>query len=178
MNKTGHNIKCAHCGKERYFAAWEIKRNEQKKHRFFCSLHCRALAARGLVFSGKPQIDKKCSICGKIFKIWVSRTKDGKGVTCSRACAALSASKKLLKGKKRTHGAQHRFIIKILGKAKRLACVNCGRKQGSAIGEVKKMEWSNRNHLYSDDPNDYSPRCTSCHRRYDYKFNSKKIHNA
>lgn len=38
----------------------------------------------------------------------------------------------------------------------------------------KKYEWANVDHEYSRKKEDYIRLCTSCHRKYDYKFNNYK----
>ena len=53
---------------------------------------------------------------------------------------------------------KHRRIWKLKGKAKR--CSDCGTTKG-------RIHWSNKDHKYSSDPNDYVERCVRCHHKYD-----------
>ena len=53
---------------------------------------------------------------------------------------------------------KHRRIWKLKGKAKK--CSDCGTTKG-------KIEWSNKDHKYSNDPADYVSRCSRCHDKYD-----------
>lgn len=170
--KTGKQIACTECGKNKYFSGWYIKRKEQKRHiNYFCSQDCYAIYQTGRSGNrGKPAVNVNCSICSSPFKAWVSNIKVGKAKTCSKECAAKSASKTLLKKDKRCYGAQHLFIRKQTGGLSALRiCVDCG-----VTSKEKKIEMSNVDHKYSDDPNDYISRCTSCHRKYDIQFNNYK----
>ena len=60
--------------------------------------------------------------------------------------------------------SRHSWIIRIKGKASNYKCVDCN---NSAI------EWSNKDHKYSDDPDDYDARCRGCHLKHDYMFNNR-----
>ncbi len=60
----------------------------------------------------------------------------------------------------------HRWIIKYRGKPS--ICEHC--KTISA----KKYEWANIDHTYKRILEHYIRLCTSCHRKYDYKFNNYK----
>ena len=59
---------------------------------------------------------------------------------------------------------KHYRIIKLKGKASEYKCIDCPNQA---------RDWSNVDHLYSLDPDDYQPRCTSCHRKYDNKLQKK-----
>lgn len=53
----------------------------------------------------------------------------------------------------------HRFIEEQKGRAAAYRCIDCG-------GAAK--DWSYKDPLgFSEDPDDYKPRCVSCHRKYD-----------
>ncbi|MHA1210843.1 MAG: hypothetical protein ACTSSH_00130 [Candidatus Heimdallarchaeota archaeon] len=56
---------------------------------------------------------------------------------------------------------KHKRIYKMKGSAKNYKCIDCNKSA---------EEWSNINHLYSDNPDDYLPRCIKCHRKYDKKL--------
>jgi len=56
----------------------------------------------------------------------------------------------------------HRWINKLKGKADH--CEHCHRT------DRKKYEWCSKDHKYTRNPEDYLSLCTSCHRKYDYRF--------
>lgn len=59
--------------------------------------------------------------------------------------------------------AIHKRLNKKIGKAKNYKCVDC---------DKQAEDWSNnKNHIYTENPEDYSPRCKSCHKKYDKKIN-------
>lgn len=64
------------------------------------------------------------------------------------------------------YGRKHKRIIEQKGKASDYKCV------GDGINSCNKQarHWSNVDHLYSLDPDNYQPRCVSCHRKYDIKL--------
>mgnify|MGYP001600283232 FL=1 len=64
------------------------------------------------------------------------------------------------KGDNVGYGGRHRRIIRIKGSPKGFIC-SCGKKA---------IHWSNINHKYSLNPDDYIARCMSCHERYDFKM--------
>jgi len=62
------------------------------------------------------------------------------------------------KGDKATIGAIHKWIVAHKGKATR--CEECG-------AEDTKIEWSNVDHSYHREINEYRPLCVRCHKGYD-----------
>jgi hypothetical protein len=66
------------------------------------------------------------------------------------------------KGENAKLSAKHQSIENILGKPK--YCEHCKRT------DKKKYCWSNKNHKYSRDINDWQRLCYSCHKEYDKKF--------
>jgi len=52
----------------------------------------------------------------------------------------------------------HKWVVKYKGKVKEYKCIDCG-KQG--------YHWSNIDHKYKRDLDDYIPRCSKCHKKYD-----------
>ena len=58
----------------------------------------------------------------------------------------------------------HNRVQKLLGKPK--YCEHCKQK------DKKKYEWANKDHTYSLKAEDYIRLCTSCHRKYDVKYNN------
>lgn len=63
---------------------------------------------------------------------------------------------------------KHERIEKQLGVPK--YCEICKRS------DKKKYEWSNKDHKYSLNLKDWQRLCTSCHRKYDMKYNGLKIY--
>jgi len=62
------------------------------------------------------------------------------------------------KGDKASYFAIHAKIQRQKGKAKK--CEHCGTEKG-------KIEWANKDHEYSRNPEDYISLCVRCHRKYD-----------
>lgn len=61
------------------------------------------------------------------------------------------------KGEKASYSSIHKWVSR--NKGKPLICVDCGSKE--------RIEWSNKDHKYLRDLNDYIGRCRPCHRIYD-----------
>ena len=55
----------------------------------------------------------------------------------------------------------HKWVKKELGKASNYIC-ECGERA---------REWSNIDHSYKRNLKDYTAKCISCHKKFDYKFN-------
>jgi len=171
--KTGKNIKCSKCGKKKYFPGWYLKQKKKKGHKnFYCSKECYQKAQKNMVNNGIPAVIKKCPVCKKMFKAFVSNIAVGKGKVCSKDCAKISISKALMKGKKRCYGAQHIHIRKFKDEKHVRYCVDCG-----VSSEQKKIELSNIDHKYSDNPDDYETRCRACHRKFDIENNNYRAFN-
>ena len=60
---------------------------------------------------------------------------------------------------------KHGRIVQLKGKASKYKCIDCGKQA---------RDWSNIDHKYSLNPDDYLPRCRSCHRHYDYIMQKKQ----
>lgn len=60
------------------------------------------------------------------------------------------------------YGALHRWVEKMLGKAKEHICVICNGNSGS-----KRMEWANINGTYKRELIGWKPMCRKCHIQYD-----------
>ena len=56
----------------------------------------------------------------------------------------------------------HAWIRKHKGKASLYKCIDCGEQA---------KDWSNVDHSYKRNLEDYQPRCIGCHRKYDKKYN-------
>jgi len=66
------------------------------------------------------------------------------------------------KGKSASYSAVHKWVNFWKGSLRQ--CEVCG------TTSAKKYEWINIDHKYRRVLDDYIRACTSCHRRYDYKF--------
>lgn len=61
------------------------------------------------------------------------------------------------------YGAMHIWVKRWKGAPKK--CEHCRTES------AKKYEWANKDHLYKRVLEDYIRLCTSCHRKWDFKFN-------
>ena len=129
-------------------------------------------------------IVSKCLICNKEIEHYISR----KGKYCSLKCKSKSligkeswckGTKGIMKPNKtsfkkgnqhvgwkggvETYTNLHKFINDEKGKAKNYKCVMCNNQA---------MDWSNIDHRYSRNLEDYRPMCRSCHMKWDYQFNN------
>ena len=68
------------------------------------------------------------------------------------------------KGEDACYVVKHRWVSQQLGSPK--YCEHCKRT------DKKKYEWANKDHKYRRKLEDYVRLCTSCHRKYDIKFNN------
>ena len=68
------------------------------------------------------------------------------------------------KGEKVSYVGLHRWVVYWKGRPK--LCEECGRT------DKNKYEWVNINHKYRRILSDYIRMCTSCHRKYDIKYNN------
>lgn len=68
------------------------------------------------------------------------------------------------KGDKAGRNTKHRWIEYRKGKAKEHKCEHCGKQA---------HDWSNRDHKYSRELEDYQALCVSCHLKFDYKYNNR-----
>jgi glycyl-tRNA synthetase (class II) len=66
-------------------------------------------------------------------------------------------------GNKAHYQTFHKWINSHFGSPNK--CELCGRS------DKKKYEWASKKHIYTRNINDYIRLCTSCHRKYDLKFN-------
>jgi hypothetical protein len=77
------------------------------------------------------------------------------------------------KGDKVGYRALHSWIRKCKGKAVNFLCVDCG---------IQADEWSNIDHSWKRELEDYYPRCRKCHKKYDKETLHMKlgrpIHNG
>jgi hypothetical protein len=76
------------------------------------------------------------------------------------------------KGDNAGYFAMHDWVERHKGKASH--CVDCGTLN------AKKYEWSNIDHLYRRNLDDYISRCSSCHKKYDLAmgFVAPRPHNS
>lgn len=65
-----------------------------------------------------------------------------------------------------TKSTVHPWVVSMKGKASEYVCEFCKKRKATA--------WSNIDHKYKKNINDYRALCWSCHHRWDYKFNNKK----
>ena len=63
------------------------------------------------------------------------------------------------------HSFIHKWVVKEKGKANNYICVMCKMK--------KAKHWSNIDHKYRRNLDEYRTLCVSCHFKYDYNFNNR-----
>ena len=66
------------------------------------------------------------------------------------------------KGNNAGFSAIHKWVSRSKGKASLHKCIDCGEQA---------EHWSNVDHSYKRNLEDYKPRCIGCHRKYDKKYN-------
>ena len=133
----------------------------------------------------KPPVYIYCKLCGKKVQIKPARIKTAKfcsvscGLSYNRKGKKLSEEHKLAikrgkkigedctfwKGNSAKHRAVHSWVVYYKGKASENKCVDCGKQA---------RHWSNIDHKYKRDLDDYIARCYKCHFKYDRKFNNMK----
>lgn len=164
MNKTGSWVGCSFCGVSIYRAVWQLKRAEN----YFCNTRCHDNYLLGKKMTVRSRVKKQCENCGTLFEVYGYRQYSAK--FCSKKCVDSWG-----KGKENGRGigelacysAKHDWVIRMKGSASLYNCVSCGKNHK----QVKKIEWSNINHKYKKNINDYVARCVSCHRKYDNNLN-------
>lgn len=90
--KTREERKCLVCGESFEVLQCEIKKGSGK----YCSRKCYAHSLKGFIhpnFKGRRytslksiKVERKCLICGEVFKVFKSKVKAGGGKYCSRKC--------------------------------------------------------------------------------------------
>jgi hypothetical protein len=151
--------KCSQCGKE--FIVWRYRLLAK-----FCSKKC-----ADIFKTGKPHASKT-----KFFKGQPAWNKGKKWPKKSIEKMRLAHIGKLTgknnprwKGDNIKYGGLHDWIW--LCKGRPTKCEHCG------TTTAKKFEWANKNHTYKRNLFDYISLCTSCHRKYDIKYNNYQNHS-
>ena len=178
MWKESVPFTCPVCGTTKYYKPGELKNKKS------CSKKCASSGENNKLYgkTGKdhPAYKEKvqciCKTCGKIQYVTINTAKTKK--YCSPECQyAAGQSKEMIakisgennitwKGDDVGYRGRHYRIVKLKGPAKNYKCIDCA-KQAS--------DWSNIDHLYKRNLDDYSPRCTSCHRIYDNKLQKSNV---
>lgn len=68
------------------------------------------------------------------------------------------------RGEDTCYAAKHSWITRTKGKP-----THCDECRVTGV----KIQWANRDHLYSRNPDDYRPLCVICHRRYDKEMRNE-----
>jgi hypothetical protein len=126
----------------------EIKFQRKYEYRIekYCSKEC---------WSNRGSYRRKtCIGCGKIGLGKWSK------IYCSRQCAHKQTEGKAnaYKGKKAGYSAIHKWVTAHFGKPQ--ICFHCGTKG-------KRMHWSNIDHKYTRERNDWIELCAKCHAWFD-----------
>ena len=181
--RTSVLIKCKVCEKE-----FMVEQNKLKKGRKFCSRECMGVFERGKPsgMTGKKQskyyhkvmdgrepwnkgtkgiMKKNNGSFKKCHKAW------NKGIPFSKEVRAkMSANKRddknaNWKGDNAKYGTIHDWVRTRKGKAREHICEICNERQA--------MDWSNKDHKYKRDLEDWQAVCRKCHYKYD-KINNNK----
>lgn len=123
-----------------------------------------------------------CNVCSKEFLTYPSRINGKNGRLprrfCSPKCGSIGNKNAMghtgvfgeqnvmWKGDEAGYGPKHGRVKRRLGTPK--FCEICKRI------DKTKYEWASKSHKYLDDLSDWVRLCTSCHRKYDMKFNKYK----
>lgn len=152
-------------------------------NRYFCSFDCRSKYQKTVPSNKKgkkyPHLQRarigNCLICKKEFRA-INDFKERKQKYCSVECFQKDWGERIVfnipnpkgkvgeenyiwKGEFASYGAMHKWVARWKGKP--MVCDHCGSKR------KKKYEWSNKDHQYRRNLDDYQRLCTSCHRLYD-----------
>ena len=113
------------------------------------------------IFASK-RIVRTCKQCGVEFRLpkhRLSKGRENRGKFCSRECwgkSQVEDKNPNWKGKKYTdYSSLHKWVNKMKGTPKK--CQVCG------TTEASRYEWSNIDHKYSKNLNDYIRMCSKCH---------------
>lgn len=148
---------CLICNKEFNVDSWALKNRACK----YCSKECSAIGRK----TGEY---RECLVCCKEFYIIPAQIKrrSTNGQYCSKECmykspirnAKISSENHYLwKGEDTGYHAKHEWISRLLGKAD--ICTICG--------SDKRVEWSNKDHKYTRNVDDWQKLCHKCHHHYD-----------
>ena len=122
-------------------------------------------------FYKTKEFSEKMSIAAKK-RTWTDQQKErlrqaNLGKQYSKEINAKKASKgeknPMWKGNEASYYAIHIWVNSHKGKPQK--CADCG-----ATSSERKLEWSNVDHQYKRDINDYVARCVPCHRQHDSYF--------
>lgn len=99
----------------------------------------------------------------------ISKSNTGKKQSKNMINKVSGSNSALWKGDDIGYCSKHSRIRKIKGHASKCKCVGDGINKCDRYAD----DWSNVDHDYSLNPDEYQPRCRSCHIKYDFKFNKK-----
>lgn len=147
---------CNSCSKV-YFKPARIGSKKWEKSRF-CSIPC-----IGLYYRGKPSLHPhpkgtvpwNKGVKG-VMKAW------NKGVKMPQTTGLNNYG---WKGEEASYTAVHKWVN--LKKKKPSNCEKCGK-----AGNRYQIQWSNIDHKYSRNLNDYNALCVSCHKKHDSELSS------
>lgn len=69
--------------------------------------------------------------------------------------------------------SRHKWVRREKGKAPE--CVDCGKQGGYGARGQWLIQWSNIDHEYSENLDDYVGRCSSCHKKYDIQLSESML---
>lgn len=137
--ETKEKIRQARLGKPRNFSIQALE-----------NIRTAAKARKGKWTDTQKERIRQANL-GKKYSLEVNASKASKG-----------KKNGMWKGSKASYTAIHIWVLKWKGKANK--CVDCG-----ITSDKRKIEWSNVDHKYRRNLDDYVGRCVPCHRGYDIK---------
>lgn len=160
MQKAGHDIKCAACGRLFYGQLCKIKEGKAK----YCSRAC---------VSGGKSAEVKCAWCSISLRMENNRINRVKDIFCSQRChyeSIRGVSKPFngpvkkgdqhpfWKGERVGYRGLHAWLYRAYGRPSK--CTVC-----STEG---KCHWANIDGVYSRERKRWASMCPSCHFKYDW----------
>ena len=127
--------------------------------KFYCSSKCQAPATSIRLTGRKLSDSVKKKISDKLM---------GRKMSLEAIINFIKARKGKPIKSKILKASMHQWIYSIKGYPKK--CIDCGeigKKVQRAIYKRWNIHWSNIDHKYSRNPDDYIGRCPRCHKKYD-----------
>jgi predicted Fe-S protein YdhL (DUF1289 family) len=143
---------CLFCGKYFFKRQNESRKDWETRHKY-CSYKCAAEAKRGITAWNKG-IKTGIRTAG-CFKKGNEPWNKNKKIE-----QTIGNKNGKWKGENACYFAIHAWVGRVKGKPEK--CIDCGRTR-----KETRMEWSNIDHQYRRNVNDYVPRCSKCHKKYD-----------
>ena len=167
-------VNCGNCNKVLYKWPYEIR----KSRYFACNRSCQGKTNFKLNKERVLQSAKKARDALKGKPVWNKGltkkdqrvAKNIKGLQkFQKETPYMGESHWNWKGDRAGYNPIHQWVARQLGRPKR--CEHCGTTL------AKRFCWANKNHKYRRVLDDWIRLCTSCHLKYDFKNNNRKVWN-